>query len=110
MVDPEEPRLKTELRVKAGLRQCQSAGVFAALVRRGDADAGSLMIKLNLLDGTARVLVQQRDLAGRLIWTDTHPDSVRSDADVEAYLGRAAHRDPDLWVVEVEGKSGWHPF
>ncbi len=110
MVDHDEPRLKTEVRVKLGLRRCMAEGVFATQVRRGDPDSGDLALKLNLLDGTARILVQQRDLAGRLGWVDVWPEAPKSDGEAEAYLLRAALRDPDLWIVEIEDRRGWHPF
>ncbi len=110
MVNPEEPRLKTEVRVKAGLRRCQIEGCFAAIVRKGDPDAGALLIKLNLLNGMARALTLGRTLNGELEWQDVYPDGPRPDADIEAYIGRAVSRDRDLWVVEVEDKRGWHPF
>ena len=37
-------RLKTELRVSALIRRAQGAGAFAAVLRRGDADAGALWV------------------------------------------------------------------
>ena len=46
-------RLKSELWVKAYIRRCQIAGADALLVRRGDADAGAIYIKVSRLDGTA---------------------------------------------------------
>ncbi|MBU0797396.1 MAG: DUF1491 family protein, partial [Alphaproteobacteria bacterium] len=29
---------------------------------------------------------------------------------VDSYIERAVQRDPDLWVIEVESRSGEHPF
>ena len=48
-----EARLKTEVLVQAGFRYCQQALLAAVLRRRGDADAGALLVKVSRLDGTA---------------------------------------------------------
>jgi len=37
-------RLKTDIRVSAILRRAQGAGAFAAVLRRGDPDAGALWV------------------------------------------------------------------
>ena len=46
-------RLKSELWVKAYIRRCRIEGADALLMRRGDADAGAIYIKVSRLDGTA---------------------------------------------------------
>ena len=48
-----EARLKTEVLVQAGFRYCQQALLAAVLRRRGDVDAGALLVKVSRLDGTA---------------------------------------------------------
>ncbi len=101
----EPPRLKTEIWAAALLRRCNARTDLAAmLVRRGDGDAGAVLLKVNRLDGTAYVLSQAYDAAGRRAWLDA--TRTAPDADAEAYIRRAVKRDPDLWVIEIEDRDG----
>ncbi len=109
--------LRTELWLKAHLRQCHAQAVPAVVLNKGDPDRGTLLLKLNLLDGGCRVLSQQRDLDGRLGWMEARPSEAAlrengtiDEVDADAYIERAVRRDPDLWVVEIEHRDGWHPF
>ena len=103
-----EPRLKAEIVAKALSRRCQSAGAMAMVVRRGDADAGSLLLKLNTLDGNAVVLTPGYNLEGARVWRRAAGDAPVADAEAEAYIARALTRDPDIWVVEIEDREGRH--
>ncbi len=48
-------RVKSHIWVSAYLRRANGAFVDAALVRRGDADAGAIYIKVAATEGTAQV-------------------------------------------------------
>lgn len=109
--------LPTELWLRAHLRRCDREAVPAVIVKRGDPHRGTLILKLNHLDGGCRVLSQVRDMDGRLGWLEARPKEAILDAngrlpeaDADAYIERAVGRDPDLWVVEIEHPDGWHPF
>ncbi len=101
----------------AYLRRVNTAFVHAALVRRGDADAGAIYIKVASMDGTAQVfaplsaelaemtpsdaLIVEEGRAWQPVYT---PHAGEAEAD--AYLARQAGRDPDIWILEVEAASG----
>lgn len=105
-----EGRLRTDVWVKAHLRRCTADGVPATLARRGDATGGLVVLKLNQLDLGCRVLSQSRDLDGRLAWLPALKGELVAETEADAYIARAVERDPDLWVVEIEHRDGWHPF
>lgn len=103
-----EPRLKTEIWVSALLRRCSVEVTFAAVVRRGDNTSGSVLVKVNRLDGSAYVLSAARQVSGEGIWMrGTGPEDV-PEADADAYIARAVSFDRDLWVVEIEDREGRH--
>jgi GMP synthase (glutamine-hydrolysing) len=105
-----EARLKAKLWVQAALRTCQSQNITATLVRKGDTDAGAVLIKQNLMGQGFYVLTQVRTSEGQPAWfrgTGAEPvDEVTADA----YLARQIGRDGDLWVIEIEDRQARLPF
>src|SRR5271169_450472 len=100
-----EPRLKTGIWVKALIRRCDLAAVAIAVVARGDGDAGAVLIKLNGRDDGCSVLAQARGQDGELLWMRATGAAPVIEADADSYIARQRRRDPDLWVVEIEGPS-----
>ncbi len=105
-------RIKTEIWVKAYIRRCFGEGLPTLVVRRGNADAGAVYIKVNLLDG--RVGLYGPAPAGLpadggdRLWVSLLGDSAVPESDADAYLERQAGFDPDFWVVEIEDRQGRH--
>ena len=105
-------RLKSEIWVKAYIRRCASEGSAAFVVRRGDEDAGSIFIRVNHLDGKSVLFgpasagLMSADYERRWSWR-LGPDPVEDQA-VEDFMEREVRYDPDIWLVEVEDRSGRH--
>lgn len=99
------PRLKAEIWVKALIRRCEVAGVSALVVRRGDAGSGTVLLKVNTLDGQAQIYSPARDGEGELIWL---AKGRKTEAEADAYIEKQRSFDPDIWVVEVEDREGRH--
>jgi hypothetical protein len=97
------PRLTSDFWVQAYIARLRIADIPAFLVARGDATAGAVLVKLNTLNGRAR-------LHGRVLGPDWTPVwSVLADgpeADVDAAVARQRRSDPDLWLIEVEDRLG----
>jgi len=108
MSDP-VPRLKAGLWVKSALRMADLAARPGVVVRRGDPDAGSVVVVLRGRDGLS-VLSQTRTPEGALAWTRaTGAAPVGQDA-VDAYVARQVRFDPDVWVLEFESPDLLPPF
>jgi hypothetical protein len=101
------PELKTEIWAQALIRRAQIAGAFAAIVRKGDPDAGAVLVKVSTLDGRARLYAPARDGAGERIWLDLSTGSLGvEEGGVDEHARRRAANDPDLWIIEIEDRAG----
>jgi hypothetical protein len=102
-------RLPTDLYVSAHIRIAAREGVPMTVVHRGDPTSGSIILKINRLDGMSRVLCQVR-YDDELVWTPATREDFMKDADAEAYLGKQTAIDPDVWLLEIEDKQARHWF
>lgn len=101
--------LKTEFWASALIRRANIAGAFAAVVRKGDTDAGAVLVKVSTLDGRARLYAPARNGEGERIWLDLSAGPLGdNEPDVDDYVQKRVRTDPDLWVIEVEDREGRH--
>lgn len=105
-----DDRLKAEIWIMAHVRRCSGQGVPATVVRKGDERGGVLLLKLNQFDLGCRVLSQTLDMDGNRAWIAAFDGNLVPEKEADDYITRATARDPDLWVVEIEHRDGWHPF
>jgi hypothetical protein len=97
-----EASLKAEIWVKAQIRLCDINFLPAAVLKRGDPDAGAIVLKLNRLDAGHEVYTQVRDQEGKRAWMRGTGDQPVSETDASSYIEKQAKFDPDLWVLEIE--------
>ena len=96
--------LRSKLWVSAQIKQCDLAARQAVVTRRGDPDAGSIILKLDRLDGTCVLLSQIRDANGERCWLRIGGTDSMADAEADDYLQQRTSSDPDLWILEIEDK------
>jgi hypothetical protein len=98
------PRLASGVWVSAYLTRLRLADIPAYVTARGDPEAGAVVVKVALLDRTARAYERRSDLmTGARAWM-LFADG--PEVEVDAQLARARARDPDLWVIELEDRQG----
>ncbi len=99
------PKLTSDFWVRAYLRRLQLADIPAFITAKGDATAGAVIVKLNTLDGNAKAFHRSYDLDGNRVWATLAEGAER---DVDVSLTKQRSFDPDIWVVEVEDRTGRH--
>jgi hypothetical protein len=99
-------RLATDIWVGAYLTRLRLSAIPAYVVAKGDPTAGAVLVKLNTLDGNARLYQRSFDLAtGARAWVVL---AEGEEAGVDASVEKQRSFDRDLWVIEVEDRAGRH--
>ena len=99
------PRLKAGIFVRALIRRAEVAGASAFIVRKGQEEAGAILLKVARLDGTVLVLNQARMGDGSLVWARPLGDW-SEETKARSWLDKEIKFDPDLWIVEIEDRQG----
>ena len=98
--------LKARFWVDALRWRAEGAGASVYVARKGDPDAGAVLVKLLLPEGLARLFTPIRDFQGGRVWSQPLGSEPVLERDADAYAGRRIERDPDLWVVEIDDPHG----
>ncbi|WP_269515991.1 DUF1491 family protein [Brevundimonas subvibrioides] len=98
--------LNSDLWVGALIRRAGIEGANATVVRKGDARAGSVIVKAyNTSERTARLFSEAFGQDGDRLWIEPVKGT---ESELDAYVERQRGYDPDLWVVEIEDRQGRH--
>ena len=93
--------------MSALIRRAELGGAFAVVARKGDARAGSVLIKaFNTRTREVHLYSEAFQGDGERVWMQ--PSSSHGEAELDRYVERALKVDPDLWVVEIEDQEGRH--
>ncbi len=104
-----EPRIKAGIWVSMALRMGDRDGRSGMVLRKGDPDAGGILLVLHGREGMC-VLSQVRGASGEVAWMRATGATPVEQADVDAYVARQVKFDPDLWVLEFETPDLLPPF
>lgn len=98
--------LKARFWVDALRWRAEAAGASVYVARRGDPDAGAVLVKVLTANRTARLFAPVRDFEGERAWAQPLGVEPVPEEDAAAYAERRADRDPDLWVIEIDDPQG----
>lgn len=103
-------RLHTALWVEAHLRTLDLAAIPYYVVNKGAYASGTVMLKLVAPEQGCKLLIQERDIDGKLGWINALNTEIVEESKADDYIRRAIARDSDVWVIEVEDKQYRNPF
>lgn len=92
------PQLKADFWVKALIRRAQSQKAFAAILRKGDPDAGIVLIVLRNRQNL-KLYLPERDFDGNRVW---RLQNMADQTELDGHINRRLDEDPDIWLVEIE--------
>jgi hypothetical protein len=100
-----EPRLRSALLVNGLARLADSQGGFAAILAKGEAEAGSVLVILAEKGRKLRILERILRADGRYSWQDVGVQALANTEETEKFLERRRNFDPDIWLIELDVPS-----
>ena len=94
--------LASHMLISLLIRRVSAAGGFATVVRKGDRDAGAILILCTENGGNPVILEPRSTLRGGREWVPTGPPP---DSDIglqTQYFDRRMRNDPDIWILELD--------
>lgn len=101
-----DARLPAHLEVSALIREVQAAGGFAAVLHKGERDAGTILVVTMENGGISRLYERMPQLDGSRAWTLSRSQDPEKALEFSEYLDRRAHQDPDSWILELDIARG----
>lgn len=97
-----DARLPAHLEVSALIRQAQAQGGFAAVLAKGEREAGTILVVTTENGRNTRVFERMPQLDGSRSWTCSKEQDSENKELFNEYLERRKSQDSDLWIVELD--------
>lgn len=97
-----EARLTASVEAASLVRRATSSGDFAAVLRKGDPERGSLIIIVRSRGQYVATLERLLGTDGAYRWERSGPAKSESEPELAEFLEKRICVDPDLWLVELD--------
>ncbi len=95
-------RLPAQLEAAALVRRAETQGGFGMILRKGDADRGSLVLLIAHRGEHQACLERALDMTGGYRWTIVGPKQGSAPAELADWSQKRARFDEDLWLIELD--------
>lgn len=109
MFEP-QAELPIGLWVETQLATITAQGGTYYITQKGNYGSGVVLLKLVNRKYECSLLIQQRDIDGKMGWAHALNKETVEEREADDYIQRSISRDPDLWVVEIEQDTLDNPF
>jgi hypothetical protein len=99
------PRIAASVLAGALIRKAEGAGGFGAVLAKGDATAGSILLIILEKGGNPRLFERLLKPDGLYAWEESGSVRIENDREVPEFIARRRRFDPDLWVLELDVPS-----
>ena len=100
------PRLPAHLEVSGLLRLVAAAGGFAAVLHKGEREAGTIVVVCAENGANRRVFERMPSVEGDRKWVLSQAEATGDKQFIDDYLARRQAQDPDLWIIELDIANG----
>ncbi len=97
-----DARLPAHVEVAGLIRNVQAQGGFAAVLKRGDADAGTILLVLSHKGAKATLYERMPQLDGAREWQAVKSEDIDNKQEFSDYIARRGQQDADVWIVELD--------
>jgi hypothetical protein len=99
-------RLPAHLEAAALIRRTQAEGGFAAVLAKGEPEAGSLLVVITENGVNSRAYERMPQLDGSRQWHRAKRQDIENPHEFSEYLTRRRTQDSDLWILELDIADG----
>lgn len=99
-------RLPAHLEVSGLLRMVAAAGGFAAVLHKGEREAGTIVVVCAESGANRRVFERMPSVNGDRNWALSQSEDIENIEFIDDYLARRQAQDPDLWIIELDIANG----
>ena len=100
-------RVTSEIWVSALRKRLESKAIPIFIIKKGNKQAGAIIIRVSNLCGRSKIFVQAPNLDNERRWLEL---ANGSDAEMEEVLQDQQKFDQDVWILEVEELYGTQFF
>jgi hypothetical protein len=104
--DEVDARLPAHIEVSGLIRRVQSEGGFAAVLKKGESEAGTILVVLVENGANSCVYERMPQLDGTRSWHCSRKQDIEKPEEFSEYLARRAKQDSDIWIVELDIANG----
>ncbi len=97
-----EGRLPAHLEASAIIRLAESHGGFAAVLAKGERDAGTILVVTQCRGSGAMLYERMPQLDGSRTYVAAKRENTENRQEFTDYLARRRQQDADSWLIEVD--------